>query len=270
MRVTFATNPGGPGENEDWCIAAPDLAIVLDGLSAPGGDTGCKHGTPWYVRQLGGRLVTHLADPHTSLPDALATAIGDVSDQHRQTCDLSHPGTPSSTVAAVRESGNGDLQYLALADSVILLDTTAGIQVLTDNRVDHALVEEQEATFQEPIDSPAHRELLRKLVKAQRDFRNTPQGYWVASTDPQAAREAITGSVPLAELRRAAVLSDGVTRLVDQYFRDTWAGLLDLLEEAGPAGLIRRVRRADAQDPEGRGIGHYKRSDDATVIWISW
>ena len=31
-------------------------------------------------------------------------------------------------------------------------------------------------------------------------------GYWTASTDPQAAFEAVTGSVPLASVRRAALL----------------------------------------------------------------
>ena len=57
-------------------IAAPGLAVVLDGLSAPDGTgTGCRHGTPWYVRQLGPRLLTLASDPSNSLADALAEAI---------------------------------------------------------------------------------------------------------------------------------------------------------------------------------------------------
>jgi hypothetical protein len=56
MRAALATQPGSPdAANEDWAgVLAPGLAVVLDGLSAPDGTgTGCRHGTPWYVSQLG-------------------------------------------------------------------------------------------------------------------------------------------------------------------------------------------------------------------------
>ena len=50
--------------------------MVLDGLSAPGGTgTGCRHGTPWFVGQLGPRLLTLAADPPNSLAEALAEAL---------------------------------------------------------------------------------------------------------------------------------------------------------------------------------------------------
>ena len=62
---------------------APGLAVVLDGLSAPDGTgTGCRHGTPWYVSQLGPRLLTLAADPACSLVDALAEAIRQVAGLH--------------------------------------------------------------------------------------------------------------------------------------------------------------------------------------------
>jgi hypothetical protein len=104
MRAALATESGSPdAANEDWGgVLAPGLAIVLDGLSAPDGTgTGCRHGTPWYVSQLGPRLLALASDPSRSLADALAEAIRQVASLHPG-CDLTHPGTPSATVVLLR------------------------------------------------------------------------------------------------------------------------------------------------------------------------
>jgi hypothetical protein len=93
------------------------LAVVLDRLSAPDGTgTGCRHGTPWCVSQLGPRLLALAADPFRSLADALAEAIRQVAALHPG-CDLTHPGTPSATVVLLRAHEEG-ADYLALADTL--------------------------------------------------------------------------------------------------------------------------------------------------------
>ena len=136
MHAAIATQPGSQDSaNEDWAgVLVPGLAVVLDGLSAPDGTgTGCRHGTPWYVSQLGPRLLALAADPTRSLVDALAEAIQQVASLHPG-CDLKHPGTPSATLVLLRALDEG-ADYLALADAVLLLDTTDGLKVVSDERV---------------------------------------------------------------------------------------------------------------------------------------
>ena len=135
MHAAIATQAGSPeSENEDWAgVAAPGLAVVLDGLSAPDGTgTGCRHGTPWFVSQLGPRLLTLAAEPANSPADALAEAIRQVAGLHPG-CDLTHPGTPSATLVLLRVLDERT-DYLALADAVLLLDTTDGLKVISDER----------------------------------------------------------------------------------------------------------------------------------------
>ncbi|WP_344452242.1 hypothetical protein [Actinocorallia aurantiaca] len=48
-------------------------------------------------------------------------------------------------------------------------------------------------------------------------YRNHPGGFWVASTKPAAAREVLTGTVPLEEVASVSVMTDGATRLVDLF-----------------------------------------------------
>lgn len=96
-----------------------------------------------------------------------------------------------------------------------------------------------------------------------REHRNKPGGFWVASTDPGAARRAITGTVPAAEVTEAGLFTDGITRLADWYGH-TWPGIFSCLRTGGPAGLVELVRAAEKQQPPPYGKQH----DDATVVYL--
>jgi hypothetical protein len=75
------------------------------------------------------------------------------------------------------------------------------------------------------------------------------------------------GSWPHNQVRRAALLSDGVSCLVELYEIVDWRELLDILQQHGPTHLISRVRRVEDADPTGARWPRYKRSDDATAAF---
>ncbi|MFE3930440.1 hypothetical protein ACFX44_25025 [Streptomyces sp. YIM B13508] len=249
--------------------SSPALAVVLDGLSTAGLSTGCRHGVPWFVAHLGGHLMATLADPSVTLPDGLASALERVAAIHPE-CDLANPGTPSATVAVLRQR-YGVLDYLVLADSPVVLEGTSGDHtVITDLRVDEVLPELRAEVEQYETHTSKHREALQRLVLAQRQVRNTPDGYWVAGANPEAARHCITGSAKIGNVRSAAVMSDGVSRLVTEYGMSTWKEMFTLLRMDGPRGLIETVRQTEATDPTGRRWPRYKSGDDATVAFCQW
>ncbi|MFM9493445.1 hypothetical protein ACKI1Q_07390 [Streptomyces galilaeus] len=268
MRIAIDTQPGGAGPNEDWVAGTPTLAVVLDGLSTAGLDTGCRHGVPWYVARLGSQLVGALPDPDTPLTDGLADALERVAALHPE-CDLRNPGTPSATVAILRERRNF-LDHLVLADSPIVFEETAGFTVHTDLRVDAVLPELRAEVEQYETDTADHQAALRRLVTEQRQTRNTPAGYWVAASDTEAAAHALTGSTPTEDVRAAALLSDGASRLVTEYGMATWSEVFTTLRTGGPQELIANVRKVEATDPTGRRWPRYKSGDDAAVAFCQW
>jgi hypothetical protein len=81
----------------------------------------------------------------------------------------------------------------------------------------------------------AHREYVEQL----RAFRNRPGGFWVAGSEPEAAAEAVTGSVPRGDVRAAALLSDSASRLADRFELATWADVFKTLDAHGPEALLR-------------------------------
>src|SRR5690606_26047233 len=110
-----------------------NVIVVTDGAGTPAGsDSGCIHGVAWYSRNLGSPFLHRATVTSATLAEALATSISEVADLHRDTCDLGHPGTPSATVTAVRLD-NSQLEYLALADSPLVIRRHDGVRVITDD-----------------------------------------------------------------------------------------------------------------------------------------
>lgn len=269
MRVLIASEPATPGrDNEDFAAAAPGLAVLLDGAGIPAGlESGCSHSVAWYARTLGGLLLAEALDPRTSLADALATSIERVNALHSQTCDLQHPGSPSATVVAVRVAGDR-LEHLVLADSVLVLDRAdADPLVISDDRLAGVLARLDAPDERPPLGSAEHAAFQPARVRKLNDYRNRPGGFWVASTRPEAAGQALTGSTPLDRVRAVALLSDGASRLADRFGLLTWPDLLALLDRNGPAELLAQTRDAEHSDPDGTRWPRGKAGDDATAVY---
>lgn len=264
MRIAMATAAGDSGMSEDWAGTLPGAAVVLDGVSAPV-ETGCQHGTQWYVAQLGSRLLAHLATGEQPLPAVLAAAISETALVHASTCDLSHPGTPAAAVAMVRVDQK--VEYLVLADAAVVVDHGDRLVPVVDHRVDTVAAEARAETARHPVGSAAHSQAVAQLSRTQRQVRNQPGGYWVAAADPEAAAEAVVGSVARADCARVALMTDGATGVVDRGLAG-WRQVMDVLVSEGPHGLIAWNRRVDMSDPNGQRWPRYKRSDDATAVLL--
>jgi hypothetical protein len=267
MLVQFATLPGRDDRpNEDFAGALPDCAVLLDGSGGPSElPSGCVHGTPWYVRQLGARVLARMeTEAKTPLPDVLAACIDEVAGLHRDTCDLEALGAPAAMVVMARASDDG-FEYLVLGDSTLTVDTGSGIEVVCDHRIDDVAAEERRLMQSLPVGTPEHQAARIRFVRLQQGLRNCESGYWIASTDPKAAHMALTGSIPLGQVRRAALLSDGVTRFVE-FDLGTWGELLGILDTYGPTTVFHRIRAAETADPDGVRWPRAKQRDDVAVV----
>ncbi|MGC0423563.1 protein phosphatase 2C domain-containing protein [Embleya sp. AB8] len=246
MQVSHISEPSPGGINDDYVVASERFVIVLDGATANGLDTGCIHDVPWVVSRLAAQLSARLiTDDGAPLSEILADGIAAVCDLHADMCDLSNPNSPSTTVALIRSRG-GLVDYLVLCDSPIVIETTSGdVHPINDDATAHL---------------PGYtREILQEV-------RNQPGGFWVASTKPEAAKHAVTGSFPTPDVHRVALMTDGLSRLVERY-EWGWSQLLDELETAGPSAVVTAVREAEQQTPAGKFRG--KAHDDATVAYCT-
>ena len=246
MRITYATQAAPGRVNEDTAVCGDGWAVVLDGAPAPDGvDSGCIHDVPWLVRHLSAGIARRLLLGYEDLRAILGDAILETRQAHGGLCDLANPDSPSSTVSIVRVRDDV-LDYLVLGDSPVVVRHLDGITVLSDDRIAHL-----------PGGRPYTLELVRSL-------RNKPGGFWVASTEFEAARQAISGSIPWTAGTDVGMFTDGVTRLVEFYGYD-WRSIFGRLEAGGPSELISLVRSREQDEPLARGKQH----DDATAVLMA-
>ncbi|WP_223884132.1 hypothetical protein [Micromonospora craniellae] len=96
-------------------------------------------------------------------------------------------------------------------------------------------------------------------------------GYWVAAADPDAAYQAVVGTLPLRgpeALRRAVLLTDGASVAVEEFGLLDWADLLDVVSAGGPGALVDLVRAAERDHPD-RPRRH-KPADDASAVYCEF
>lgn len=270
MHVTFATEPGSPDHpNEDIVLATPRLVVVADGATAPAGlDTGCVHGTVWYVNQLAAQIAACDASaPGSSLKAVLAEALASVARSHADTCNLDADGTPSASVGVLRATAE-TLDYLVLSDVTVVLGLASRTEVICDSRIAELFDDLRQAVWSAPAGSAERDARLRELVSTQRKLRNVDGGYWLAGATPLAAQYALTGSVPINDLRSAAAMTDGAARLVDVFAALEWADALAELRTIGLSEWIYRTRTMEDSDEALTKWPRYKKSDDAAIAFV--
>jgi len=253
VRIDMATEPGDPDTpNEDWHGATGRTIVVLDGVSMPAGiKQACSHGTPWYVRQLGARLLADAETAYSGTPlaDVLAGAIESVAKLHPQ-CDADSVGAPSAAVAMLRVFPRS-AEYLVLADATIVIETARGVRAITDDRVEASVADVSRT-------EPGAGVLI---AERRAEHRNRPGGYWVAAGSVEAAAHAVTGHAEAVS--RAAVMTDGAA-LIAHMVGTPWPKVLGM----GAADIIWWVRTHERSDPERVTWPRWKVSDDATaVMW---
>lgn len=268
MRVDIESWPGDPTRvNEDYAAVSATTMVLVDGAGIPVGcESGCVHGVAWYARKLAGHLIVE-ASPHLGLTlgDALAQAISLVADEHRKTCDLTHPGTPSSTVVIARVV-RGAVEHLVLADSTLIIDTGTRRQVITDPREATVGADLRPAVDRTRIGTREHENAVRAYVEAMRGRRNAPGGFWVAAAEPSVAENALTGSTPFEVSVRVLLLSDGASRPFDTFDTLSASASLTIACDQGATALLGHLRRTENADADGRRWPRAKRHDDATVV----
>ncbi|MBB4924297.1 protein phosphatase 2C domain-containing protein [Kitasatospora kifunensis] len=270
MQVQLAGEPEQPGQvNEDFAATTPEALVLLDGSSSPAGmESGCRHGTAWYVRRLGVHLLARLTDrPDRSIAECLADAIVETAALHGARCDLAHPGTPAATVVAARLHG-ASLEYLVLGDSLLVLEPRDGpVRVIGDNQHFATGQELRRALHAAELGSAERAALRLRYALAVRAVRNTGRGPWIAAASPKAAAQAETGFVKLDALRALAAVTGGAARYAEPFALGDWPAALHLLAEAGPAALIARVREVEALDPRCERWPRDPAREDATALY---
>ena len=230
MRVSLATDPGSPQwANEDFAAVAAGTAVLLDGCTtrAPREQ---DTGCVHGVAWFARTLGTTFLGLLTAVPAVpLADALATaIGDVRARHADTCDLTSPITPAATVTA-------VRAVGDGLEYL-------ALSDSSI----------AADPGGDAPP-------LVISN---RHKP-----ASSSPDAAWLAQTGTLPRDGLRGVALLSDGATRITDLFGLLSWEATVGVARDLGSAELIRQVRAAEDSDPDGARWPRGKSRDDATAVY---
>ncbi|TCP57286.1 hypothetical protein EV191_1011240 [Tamaricihabitans halophyticus] len=261
MQVTSAQLPAIE-DSDDKIFTTPNAVIMLDGASA---FLPVPTAANLYADHLGRTMREHLAaEPAAPLRTVLAEAIGTTAAHF----DLAAGTSPSSAVTIARIA-NGELELLLLGDNMAILPG----EFRTDDRMDHLNLAPRRR-YRERLAAgtgydTTHKELLRELQQQQAALRNVDGGYWIAETNPYAARQALISTHPLDHVPWLILATDGA------YNTMTHLGLTDWpryarADHSQLASLLHHCQQWESHhDPQAQALPRAKRHDDKSIAAIA-
>jgi hypothetical protein len=262
VHVATAQHPDAIA-SDDRIFVTPDAVIMLDGASVFG-PTDVPAAV--YAAQLGSNVRDALTEnPAADLSDSLALAI----ERTANTLNLTTDAAPSSTVAIARVRPDEGIDVLTLGDTQVVTPQ----RIIRDDRLNR-VAKDKRAAYQARLRAghgydDEHRALLRALQNEQRRYRNRPGGYWIAETDPKAARHALRVRLPITSTSWLILATDGAHRPLGHLGLDDWHRLARL-DPAALSDLLERCDRWEAEaDPDGRALPRAKRHDDKSLAVVT-
>lgn len=258
---------GSPGvANDDRAGSKADCAWIIDGATdlGPVGLLGDQGGAAWLAATADGGFSTAVGD---RLDDTCRQVFDFVSARFAAERRRAPEGAwelPSASFAAV-QLGGGRLDVAWAADCVVLLQSAKGVRWCTPEP-DRGAESRAAAALGDGVGAQAVRspDVVASL-RAQR----SRAGRRVLGVDPAASAAAMGATaMPIAAGDSVLLLTDGFSALIDAYRIYDAAGLFAAVAERGLAALGQELRAIEAQDAACLRYPRFKKSDDATALWV--
>ncbi|MBW6528364.1 serine/threonine-protein phosphatase [Sphingomonas sp. RHCKR7] len=251
--------------NDDRAGAGPRCAWVIDGATdlAPPGLLGDRGGAAWLAATADAAFGS---GEGADLRATCARVFGRVAERYAAERRREPAGAwelPSASFAAVQLVGES-LQLAWAGDCAILRERAGGGVDWLTPAPDRAAESAEAAALGEALGgarTPA-------VIADRRAARERP-GRRVLGVDAAVSAAATDhATVGTAAGDTLLLMSDGFAALVDSYAAYEGTGLMAAVRARGLAALAEELRAIEREDAACRRYPRFKRSDDATALWV--
>lgn len=259
--------------NEDACYSCEQFLFVIDGATGlfGGNFTDYESDSQWLSHTLKAYLIENLTDLSECLPEIVAQGALNAKKMFENYKKIeSLDEYPSSSCSIVRINDDV-LEYLTMADSPILIEKKDGeVLEIYENRLREldatAIKKAVEIAKEKGISVKQARTNISEILQENRRLLNKSNGYHAISIDENAAFDAITGKIPLKEVKSVAILSDGFSQHYDVLqISKSPKEFLDFLSKKMPEQIFSDIIEKQKRDAECNEYPRFKISDDASI-----
>ena len=263
--------------NEDYAYANDEFYFVIDGATSLTTQKFSKEATDakWFAKNLCKFLKTALLDKSKNLTQILKLAIIKLKQDYLA---LSKNNVvidmPSAAICVCRKNNN-KLEYFVLGDCGFLIKTPQYIKDITttdiaklDKRDIDTMIQLSKQTNISILEA---RKKIADQVLAKRLSKNTPNGYYIISDDPNACDHAVCGEIDIEDNTQIVLYSDGFSQIWDTVYKYSISKVFDLLNSGYKLKqIVKDLRTIQQLDKDCNDYPRFKKSDDSSAIYVKF
>lgn len=262
--VSLAGDAATPNDDRVGC--GDTLAWVIDGATDLGepGLVGSRGGAAWLAMEADMAFAAAGDEPVRAICKEVFDRLAHRFDAQRRRDPVAAWELPVASFLVARVSG-GSIDCGWLGDCTALLRRADRI-----DRIGHgAAAKEKEAAKAKSFvgQGLGDKQRPQPIVDALRASRMAP-GRHLLGVDPAAVDHVGRAIIPCAAGDELLLMTDGFASLIDDYAAMDAQAMFDALASDGLAGLGRQLRTIEEADAACTRYPRFKRSDDATAIWL--
>jgi hypothetical protein len=247
--------------NDDRAGASAALAWVIDGATdlGPPGLVGEQGGAAWLAATADAAFAT-TAPPLDQACEHVFAALAERFTAARRRDPAGAWELPSGALIAVAIEGEA-LAYGWTGDCAALLALADGVRWLGDPH-DRLAESAAAAALGQSVSMKTV-----AVIEDRRAARAHPRRQVLGVSAAASATAMTYGRAKVGPGDELLLMSDGFSALIDAYGAHTPESLFAAVRERGLAALAIELRAIEAGDPGSR-FPRFKRSDDATALWL--
>lgn len=277
-KVAYISEPGNE-INEDIAYANRKHGWIMDGATGlrEANFTSDKTDARWFVTAWGGYLKEALEKSHDSLKYIVKNGIGSVKELYlyevnRENIDKLDLPSASAGIYRIEE---GTFEYLLIGDICLVIEDIEGnVRVIKDTKLEAldniAINELNRMMVSGGLSFNEARQDIQDLLIKNRLLKNTDKGYWTLEFESSAVDYCICDKLPLQSISKALFMTDGFLAIHSNYNYLSIKDLVSFVDKEGLEKLYRILRDIEDEDKECHKYPRFKKSDDASAIYIKY
>ena len=268
----------GSQYNEDAVFINEKYGFVIDGASGLYKEkiSDAESDAQWFSNAWKDYLKKELADEKKDLSEIFRIGIARIDKRYSQMEGAdSVKMKPSAGIAVFRIVEN-IIQYFILGDCSIMFVNANGLGnhihfealSILDNANISAMVR---ISREKNIHVVEARSFIKDSLVNARLKQNQPNGYWSLSDSLVAIDNALTGEIPICQVKHIILMSDGFSQIFDTLNICTKEELAKKVASGiSPKELCGKIKTVQDSDPFCNKYPRFKKSDDTTVAIYSF
>lgn len=269
MAVFFYTDRGN-NQNEDFVYGNDTFGFILDGASGLGenylvGNSDAQV----FSHFIGSQLITLLANEKIATNRALMQAVTKFAQKYRKELGRLTPDMwPSATFSCYRKIGD-EMEFSWLGDSPITAFLSQQMRTFYDRTVpqnDQRIVTAFHQLLKKGEVIDVAKETVKEDLIKNRQMKNTPNGYAILDPSPIGIARLSQKKLPLVQVEKIVITSDGFYRLVDTFNECTPHQLGQFKDYSMLVSACDHLRQLEREDDQLLTYPRFKQSDDASIL----